>query len=168
MRWQEDSSSSSNGYTRSVTLLETRMFLEGLHTLCNRLMNSRSPPVITWYPDDWLRVISSLVVSSHRLKMNAIMDFLSTISLFHSWDLEEVLLLQTEWCDTCGLVLGMGVISTISDLVGTLPDGTSSPMRGSIIPGFTWCLDGRYLLIKRSNKNSSCVGSMLVLIISEI
>ena len=62
----------------------------------------------------------------------------------------------------------MGVISTISDLVGTFPNDTSSPMMGSIIPGFTWCLDGRCLLIERSNKNSSYVGSMLVLIIPEI
>ena len=65
-------------------------------------------------------------------------------------------------------MLEMGVISTILDLIGTLPDGKSSPMMGSIILGFTWCLDGSCLLIKRSDKNSSCVGSMLVLIISEI
>ena len=72
------------------------LFLEGLHPLCNRLMNSRSPPVIASYPDDWLRVISSLVVLSHQLKMSAIIDFLSAICLSHSWDLEEVPLLQTE------------------------------------------------------------------------
>ena len=35
----------------------------------------RSPPVIASYPDDWPTVISSLVVSSHWLKMSAIMDF---------------------------------------------------------------------------------------------
>ena len=65
-------------------------------------------------------------------------------------------------------MLEMGVISTILDLIGILPDGTSSPMMGSTIPGFTWCLGGRCLLIERSDKNSSCVGSVLVLIISEI
>ena len=63
---------------------KTFLFLEGLHTLCNRLMNSRSPPVIALYPDDWLRIISSLVVLSHRLKMSASMDFLSAICLSHS------------------------------------------------------------------------------------
>ena len=45
------------------------MFLSlvGMHTLCNCLINLRSPPVITLYPDDWSRVISSLVVPSRRL-----------------------------------------------------------------------------------------------------
>ena len=75
---------------------KTFLFLEGLHTLCNRLMNSRSPPVIVLYPDDWLRVISSLVVLSHWLKMSAIMDFLSAMCLSHSWDLEEVPSLRIE------------------------------------------------------------------------
>ena len=65
-------------------------------------------------------------------------------------------------------MLEMGVISTILDLIGPLLDGTSSPMMGSTIPDFTWYLGGCCLLIKRSDKGSSCVGSMLVLIISEI
>ena len=56
----------------------------------------------------------------------------------------------------------MGVISSILGLIGTLTDGTSSPMMGSTIPGFTLCLGGHYLLIERSDKNSSFVGSMLV------
>ena len=60
--------------------------LIGIHTLCNYLMNLRSPPVITSYPGDWPRVISSLVVSSHRLKMSVIKDFLSAMSLSHTWD----------------------------------------------------------------------------------
>ena len=65
-------------------------------------------------------------------------------------------------------MLEMGVISTISDLIETLPDGTSSPMMGSTISGFTLCLGERCLLIVRSDKNFSCVGSMLILIISDI
>ena len=45
---------------------------------------------------DWPRVISSLVVSSHRLKMSSIIDFLSTMSLSHSWDLENDPSLRSE------------------------------------------------------------------------
>ena len=70
--------------------------LEGIHILCNCLMNLRSLPFITSYPADWPRVISSLVVSSHRLKISAIKNFLSAMCLSHSWDLEEAPLLRTE------------------------------------------------------------------------
>ena len=71
--------------------------LKGIQILCNCMMNLRSPPVITSYPGNWPRVISSLVViSSHRLKMSAIKDFLSAMCLSYSWDLEEVPLLLRE------------------------------------------------------------------------
>ena len=146
----------------------TSLPLEWVHTLRNCLMNLRNPPAITLYSGDWPRVISSLVASSHWSRMSSITDFLSAMSLFHSWDLENDPSLRSEWCSTWGFVLEMGVYSTISELIGLLPDGTFRPMIGLTTPSFTWCLDGRCLLIEWSDKKYSCVGSMLVLIISEI
>ena len=113
------------------------MLNEWVHTSRNYLMNLRNPPAITSYSGDWLKVISSLVVSSHWFKMSSIMDFLSAMSLSLSWDLKNDPSLRSEWCGTWGFVLEMGVTSTILELIGLLPDGTSSPMIGLTTPSYT-------------------------------
>ena len=79
-----------------LDLKNTFLPLKWVRTLHNYLMNLRNPPAITLYSSVWPRVISSLLVSSHWLKMSAIMDVLSAISLFHSWDLENDPSLRSE------------------------------------------------------------------------
>ena len=146
----------------------TSLSSESVQILCTLVRNLRSPPAIISSSCDQPRVISALVALSHWSRMSSITDFLSAMSLSHSWDLVDNPWLWSKWWCTWGYGLEIRVSSTVSVLIGLLPDGMSRTIKWSTTPSFTWCLDERCLLIEWSDKKSSCVGSVLVLIISEI